>query len=67
MTNKRKALYLLGETLRDIGVLGFVFGPLDAFFQAEQVSPGVIGLLVLVSLSLIGVGIIIEATEEERR
>ena len=33
MIDKRRAQLLLGESIRDIGILVVVFGPLDAFFQ----------------------------------
>ena len=39
MIDKRKTERLVGETIRDIGILVFVFGPLDALFQ--QPAPGV--------------------------
>ncbi len=61
MIRGKKAVQLVGETLRDVGILVLVFGPLDAFFQTEQVSGGVVSLLAALGLSLIGVGIIIEA------
>jgi len=38
MIDKRKAQHLLGESIRDIGILVAVFGPLDAFFQRERPS-----------------------------
>lgn len=53
-----------GETLRDIGILVVVFGPLDAFFQNERsgslflVAPMAAGGLLLIML-----GIIIEADQ----
>jgi hypothetical protein len=35
---KRRALHLIGETSREIGVLILVFAPLDAFFQPHAAS-----------------------------
>lgn len=67
MINKRRAVRLAGETLRDVGILVVVFGPLDAFFQTEEVSAGVVSLLAALGLLLIGWGIIIEAGVEVKR
>ncbi len=65
MTHRRQAVHLLGETLRDIGILVFVFGPLDAFFQSSRPVAGVASLLAGVGLSLIAGGIIIEVDKDE--
>ena len=63
MIDKRRAYHLVGETLRDIGILIFVFAPLDAFFQREP--PDLLALAVAVAgaLLFISTGIIIEAGE----
>ena len=50
MIDTRKALSLVGETLRDIGILFIVFGPLDAFFEKD--SPGLSFLVLVVVGSL---------------
>jgi ABC-type uncharacterized transport system permease subunit len=67
MTRNRKAVQLVGETLRDVGILIFVFGPLDAFFQTDRRIAGIAISLAAVGLSLIAAGIIIEARTEGRR
>ena len=67
MNPNRKWVQLVGETLRDIGILIFVFGPLDAFFQADRRTAGIAIALGAIGLSLIGAGIIIEVGRESRR
>ena len=61
MINKRKALHLTAETMREIGILVAVFGPLDAFFQKEVAAPGTLTGIVMLALLAIIAGIIIEA------
>jgi hypothetical protein len=61
--NKRKAQHLLGETIRDIGILVVVFGPLDAFFQEGRFSALPLALMVGGGLLCIALGIMIEAKE----
>ncbi len=63
MIDRRKAQRLLGESIRDIGILVVVFGPLDAFFQKERPSIPLLALVVACGLLFIGLGIIIEAEE----
>ena len=67
MINRRKAVQLLGETVRDAGMLVVVFGPLDAYFQAERVSAQIVVLFAAVGLLSIGLGIIFEARMEGKR
>ncbi len=61
--DKRKAQHLLGETIRDIGILVVVFGPLDAFFQKGRLSALPLALMVGGGLLCVALGIMIEATE----
>jgi len=56
--DKREAQRLVGETIRDIGILMVVFAPLDALFQ-EPRSSAVVSLVVALGLCLIGSGIIL--------
>jgi hypothetical protein len=54
---------LLGESIRDIGVLFLVFVPLDAiFYQGDILFPARIGLAILglLGFTLIVLGIMIE-------
>ncbi|HXL33634.1 MAG TPA: hypothetical protein VN953_01815 [Gemmatimonadales bacterium] len=61
--DKRRAQHLLGETMRDIGILVVVFAPLDAFFRHERTALLPLGLAVAGALILIVLGIMVEATE----
>jgi hypothetical protein len=63
MIDKRKAQRLLGETIRDIGILVFVFAPLDAFFQRERPGWFPLAFVVACGLLFIAVGIMLEAKE----
>ena len=63
MIDKRHAQRLLGETIRDIGILLVVFGPLDAFFQKERPGVLVLALMVASALLCITLGIILEAKD----
>ena len=59
----RKRFELLGESIRDIGVLLLVFVPLDAvFYQGVIDFPARVGLAILAvaGLILIAVGIFVE-------
>jgi hypothetical protein len=61
MINKRKAFHLAAETMREIGILVVVFGPLDAFFQEEVAAPDTLSGIVVLALFAIVIGIMIEA------
>lgn len=61
MIDKRKARHLFGETIRDVGILVVVFGPLDAFFQAEPTDGVALATIVACGLLFITLGIIVEA------
>ena len=63
MIDKRKALRLLGESIRDIGILVVVFAPLDAFFQKDRPSAVVVILIIILALIFVGIGIMLEAEE----
>jgi hypothetical protein len=67
MTDRRRVAQLAGETLRDVGILVLVFGPLDAFVQPDRPVAGVASLLAAVGLLLIVAGIMIEVGKEEAR
>ena len=64
MVNKRAVEQLMGETIREIGLLLLVFGPLDALFQPDRPSAGVLAALIAGALLFIILGIIIEAGRE---
>ena len=63
MIDKRKALHLAGETVREIGILLVVFTPLDAFFQMDKPPLPVITGIMAVALLLILGGVMLEAEE----
>jgi hypothetical protein len=59
---------LSGETMREIGILVSVFGPLDAFFQLHGDEGGppalAVGIILLAGLICIGLGIVLEMEVE---
>ncbi len=63
MLDRRKTYHLIGESLREVGILLLVFGPLDAFFQHERLGLFAVTPFIAAGLLLVGVGIIIEAKE----
>ena len=63
MINKPRALSLLGETAREVGILILVFVPLDLFLEPGPISrPGVI---LSIGCGLVGIvlGVALEAWE----
>jgi hypothetical protein len=59
----RNRYELLGESIREIGILLLVFVPLDAtFYQGEIKWPAIIGLVILgaAGVALIAAGIVLE-------
>ena len=65
MIDKGKARHLVGETIREVGILVFVFGPLDALFQRPAPGVAVLAPMVAGALSLVTLGIIVEACEQD--
>ncbi len=65
MIDKGKARHLVGETIREVGILVFVFGPLDALFQRPAPGVAVLAPMVAGALSLVTLGIIVEAWEQD--
>ena len=61
MLDRRKLQLLVGETLREVGILVAVFVPLDSLFQPGQPSPLVLASGMGCGLLFIATGIIIEA------
>lgn len=64
MIDDRRARRLLGESIREIGILVTVFAPLDAFFQAEPPPARIVGAMALLGLPCLGFGIMIETKVE---
>jgi len=61
MIDDRKALQLLGESVREVGILVLVFAPLDAFFQEEVPHIPVIAAVVASALLFVAIGIMLES------
>jgi len=49
--------------MRDIGILVFVFAPLDAFFQKQRPGWGPLAIVIAGGLLLIALGIMLETRE----
>ena len=49
-----------GETLREMGLLSFVFPPLDAIFANAEPNPAAIGIIMIVGAILMIAGILME-------
>jgi hypothetical protein len=54
---------LLGETVREIGILVFVFAPLDAAFADRPPDFGAVIAVAAGALGVIAVGIILETED----
>jgi len=59
--DRRRVAYLVGESVREVGILVSVFGPLDALLLPPPVNPVALGLGIGGGLILITLGIIVEA------
>ena len=55
---------MLGETAREIGILMLVFAPLESAFAERPIESGSMVGIVLVSLFVIGCGIVMESGGE---
>jgi hypothetical protein len=58
--DRRAELILVGETLREIGILAVTFIPLEASFSDRAIHPYVLIGLVIGGVVLIGCGILLE-------
>ncbi len=65
MTRARHALKLVGETVREIGLLWTVFAPLDAFFAEKAPVAANVWAFTFFGLILIVIGINMEMSAEE--
>ena len=63
MVEPDRLLRLLGETLREIGILVAVFAPLDALFADRFVSQSLVIAVMVSGALVIACGILIEARE----
>ena len=60
---RKPILRLVGETLREIGILVVVFAPLEAVFAERALGAPVLMALILGSAAAIGAGILLEVAE----
>lgn len=63
MYNWKRIEALLGETLREIGILVLVFAPLDAAFTEQPIDAKDLAGIALAAIGLIVMGILLEAEE----
>jgi hypothetical protein len=61
MPNWQRAESLLGETVREMGVLVAVFAPLEATFSDVGLDTGTVAAMFVFGLAAIAGGIILEA------
>lgn len=50
MLNRRRIEQIFGETMREIGILVFVFAPLDTLFAEPRI--GVVGVMAIALLAV---------------
>jgi uncharacterized membrane protein len=63
-SKSRRAAALVGESLREVGVLILVFAPLDTIIQGNRLTPRFVVLTLILALVLILVGILMEVGSE---
>ncbi len=63
MTRARRALRLLAETVREIGILMVVFAPLESVFAERPINGAVLIGVVALGLLLIVCGILVQAND----
>ena len=62
MPNKKYTLEMIGETLREAGMLVMVFTPLYELFEPNRPS-----WLIVLLMTAIGIGLLLTGIEVERR
>lgn len=63
MTRARRALRLLAETVREIGILTVVFAPLESVFGGRRIDGTLLAIVMLVSVAAILCAILVEARD----
>jgi hypothetical protein len=63
MPNRRRIQNLVGETVREVGILVLVFAPLEGAFSDRPMDPLVVVGTVASSLAIIVGGILLKARE----
>ena len=58
---------VLGETLREVGILILVFAPLESVFSDRPVGEAGMALIFVLAIGLVIVGTLVEAREREER
>jgi hypothetical protein len=61
MIDWQRAEDLLGETVREMGLLIVVFAPLDAIYADTPMNHLLLATMLFFGLLLVGIGILIEA------
>ncbi|MBI3400144.1 MAG: hypothetical protein HY048_01890 [Acidobacteria bacterium] len=61
MRDWKRIRRVVGETMREIGILVVVFVPLDAAFAPGALRPSTVGLVVIAAFTAIVCGIIMES------
>jgi len=61
MINWQRAEDLLGETVREMGLLIVVFAPLDAIYADAPMNRMLLAIMLFFGLLLVAIGILIEA------
>lgn len=64
-THRRSVAEMLGETLREAGILLAVFIPLDLFLQGHTLTVKSIGVIVILPAALLASGIAVERWRNE--
>lgn len=63
MSRRARRLTLIGETIREAGLLIVVFGPLDWLFADQPMGATVPILLAVFGLLVVACGILVESRE----
>jgi hypothetical protein len=61
MVSSTRVVRLIGETMREIGILMLVFGPLDAALGERPARVTDIAIIALAALAMIIAGILLES------
>ena len=63
MTRAQQAWQLLGETVREIGILMFVFAPLEGAFSERTIPPAAMAVVLIISTALMAGGILLSTKD----
>jgi hypothetical protein len=65
VVDRRSVSAMLGEVMREVGVLLFVFIPLDLTLQGHKLTTAWIAAIVLLPVSFLATGIYVERTRRQ--